>query len=176
LVVAKPFDWHKLFSFQFLRFAGVLLIITSVFSLLFNIHWELLYKIIASAVSGLILLGGAEWLRTRKGGISPFLSILAFALMQFSLTLLYQYALGTSWPESLKNPDTWLYAKVALTVVMLFTMTRYPAAWMPLLYVLVGWFSTISLTYVSATVTPMATAVFIVAMTSLVLFSAMDTP
>lgn len=169
---AEPFDWHKLFSFQYLRFIGVLLIITSVFSLLFNIEWALLYKIIAAAISGLILLGGAEWLRTRKGGISPFLAILSFALLQFSLTLTYQYALSNGWPVMLTSPDTWLYAKIGLTVVLLFTMTRYPAAWMPLLYVLVGWFSVTSLSYVGGSVSPMAAAVFVVALSAITLVAA----
>lgn len=169
---AQPFDWHKLFSFQFLRFAGVLLIITSVFSLLFNIEWELLYKIIAAAVSGLLLLGGAEWLRTKKGAVSPFLSMMSFALLQFATSLTYEYAVLSGWPPALVSPDTWLYAKIALTVVMLFTMTRYPAAWMPLLYVLVGWFSAISLSYVGGIVSPMASAVFIVALSALTLVAA----
>lgn len=166
---SPPFNWHKLFSFQFLRFAGVLLIITSVFSLLFNIHWELLYKIIATVVSGLILLGGAEWLRTRKGSVSPFLSILAFAMLQFSLSLSYQYATQNNWSALFLAADTWLYCKIALTVIMLWTMTRYPTAWMPLLYVLVGWFSATSLTYVDGTLTSLASAIFIVALSAITL-------
>ncbi len=169
---SEPFDWHKLFSFQYLRFIGVLLIITSVFSLLFNIEWPLLSKIIAAAVSGIILLGGAEWLRTRKGGISPFLAILSFALLQFALTLTYQYALQNGWSALLTSPDTWLYAKIGLTVILLFTMTRYPAAWMPLLYVLVGWFSVTSLSYVGGSVSSMSAAVFVVALSAITLVGA----
>ncbi len=171
-VPAQPFDWHKLFSFQYLRFVGVLLIITSVFSLLFNIQWELSYKIIAAVISGVILLGGAEWLRTRKGGISPFLAMLAFALLQFSLSLSYQYAVQNAWPALFVSADTWLYCKIALTVILLFTMTRYPASWMPLLYFLVGWFSVTSLSYVGGSVTPMASAIFIVALSALTLVAA----
>ena len=147
----------------------MLLIITSVFSLLFNIEWDLVYKITAAAVSGIILLGGAEWFRTRKGGISPFLSIMAFAMLQFSLSLAYLYATQNGWSPRLMEPDTWLYMKIALTVVLLFTMTRYPAIWMPLLYVLVGWFSVTSLSYVGGIVTPIGAAIFIIAMSAITL-------
>lgn len=168
-VLTQPLDWHKFFSFQYLRFVGVLLIITSVFSLLFNIQWDLLYKLIAAAVSGLMLLGGAEWLRTRKGSMSPFLAILGFALLQFSLSLGYQYAVQNSWPVLLITADSWLYLKIALTAILLFTMTRYRATWMPLLYILVGWFSVTSLSYVGGAVTPMASAVFIVALSAITL-------
>lgn len=165
----QPFDWHKLFSFQYVRFIGVLLIITSAFSLLFNIEWALLYKIIAAALSGLLLLGGAELLRTRRGTLSPFLAIVSFALLQFSLSLTYQYAIESAWPAVLTTADTWLYLKIGLTVILLFTMTRYSAAWMPLLYILVGWFSVTSLSYVGGDVSVIASAVFVIALSAITL-------
>lgn len=171
-ILHKPVEWNKIFSFQFLRFVGVLLIITSVFSLLFNIEWDLLLKIIASVVSGLLLLGGAEWLRTKKGGISAFLAVLSFALLQFSLSLLYKYAVQNAWGPIFVNGDTWLYLKIALTLLMIFATTRYPAAWMPLLYMLVAYFTPTSLAYVDATLSPLASAIFIVMLSVITLASA----
>ncbi len=167
-----PFDWHKLFSFQYLRVAGVILIITSIFSLLFNIHWELIHKIIASGVAGIILLGAAEYFRTKKGGIATFCSILSFALLEFMMTLLYQYMLQQNISPMLQNPDTWLFAKIVLGVIFLFTLIRYSADWQPLAYFLVLAASPLTLQYVGAELSTVAAIIFIVVYTALTLGTA----
>jgi hypothetical protein len=161
--VSPPsFDWQKLFSFQYLRIAGVILIITSIFSLLFNIHWELIHKIIASGVAGIILLGAAEYFRKKKGGIATFCSILSFALLEFMMTLLYQYMLGQNVSALLQSPDTWLFAKIVLGIVFLFTLVRYSADWQPLAYFLVLAVAPLSLQYVGADLSTVPSLVFIV--------------
>lgn len=169
-----PFDWHKLFSFQYLRVAGVILIITSIFSLLFNIHWELIHKIIASGVAGIILLGAAEYFRTKKGGIATFCSILSFALLEFMMTLLYQYMLQQNISPILQNPDTWLFAKIVLAVIFLFTLIRYSADWQPLAYFLVLAASPLTLQYVGAELSTVAAIIFIVVYASLTLGTAIN--
>lgn len=166
------FDWHKLFSFQYLRIAGVILIITSIFSLLFNIRWELIHKIIASGVAGIILLGAAEYFRGKKGGIATFCAILSFTLLEFMMTLLYQYMQGQNVNAFLQSPDTWLFAKIILAVVLLFTLVRYSAEWLPLTYFLVLAVSPLSLQYVGADLSTVPSLIFIVVFAVLALGTA----
>jgi hypothetical protein len=170
IAVDVGFDWKALCSFRTLRVAGMLLIVTAAFSLLFTIEWQLIQKIIVALVLGLASLGGAELLKRKgKARWPSHLSLLGFLLLQFTLTLLAVYAAENSWGGAFQNPHVWLTLKFLLTCACLFTLWRYPGEAHPHLYFLVAYLSPMSLLYVGAIIDFPIGLVFVALMSAIVL-------
>lgn len=166
----STFDWKALCSFRTLRFAGVALIITAAFSLLFNIEWQLIHKILVAAGLGVVALLGAEWTKRKGSGRWPaLLSVIGFTLLQFSLTLLSRYAIQETWSPLLQSPNTWLTFKFLLTSAALFTLWRYPGEMHPHLYFAVAYVSPLSLLYVGSPIDFPIGLVFAALLTAIVL-------
>lgn len=119
----EPFDWSALFSFKYLRYCGVFLMITAVLSIIFNIDWQLVHKIMLSASLGIIACIGAEIAhKKQKPVVSVSVSIVSFLLLQISLTMLQAY-LQTKSITVLNQP--WILIKLLLTLVYLLPLFRY---------------------------------------------------
>ncbi len=168
---ARPaFDWHALCSFKTLRYAGVVLIVSAVFSLLFKIDWTLIAKIWTAAGLGVVAISCAEWLKKMKmGQIASICALVSFALFQFTLTLLFTYAGEQYWSPLLINPHTWLALKFLLSCAFLFTVWRYPSDVQPLLYFAIAYVSPLTLLYVGAPLVFPLSLIFLACMSALVL-------
>ena len=168
--VSLHFEWKRLCSFRTLRFAGALLIITAIFSLLFNIDWTLLQKILVCAVVGAGALGAAEWAhRGGKRQAASLLSLLSFMLLQAALTLLALYAVEQGWPPLLQSSHVWLAAKFLFTCAFLFTMFRYPSDLESPLYFTIAYASPMMLLWNGFPVQFPVGLVFLVLMSALAL-------
>lgn len=173
----EGFDWKSLCSFKTLRYAGVILIISAVFSLLFNIEWTLVAKISTAGILGVVFFVGAEWLKTiHKRSMASMSSLIGFALLQFTLTLLLLYAIEQNWNPLLQNPHTWLTLKFLFSCLCLFTLWRYPSGEgqqqsdiHPVLYFAIAYVSPLTLLYSGASLAFPLCLVFVAGMSAMLL-------
>ena len=168
---AASFNWAKLLSPESLRYAGMLLILSAVFSLLFRIDWDLSQKILASALGGSGLLIIAEILSRRSlASAAATSSLLGFASLQFALSLLGTYA--SMYPRSglPLTGEAWLFCKLALTLALLSSVLRYPAKFHSVAYLLVAFIAPFSLMRLAYDVPFIDVGIFLVGMTAVSLW------
>lgn len=163
-------SWEQFCSFKTLRYAGILLIVSALFSLLFNIDWDLGKKIVACVAVAVLSLGAAEWFRKNKKGFAASLSsLISFALAQFALTLLFMYATENQWPDMWTSPHTWLTLKLLLTCVSLFMLWRYPSDVQSLLTFSIAYAGPLTMLYAGASISFPVGLVYLALMTAIVL-------
>jgi len=146
----KSFRWRNVFTFRYLRYAGFLLVISSIFALLFQIEWELVQKIALAFVGGALFLVGAEFLHKKeKKDLASASGLVSFVFFQFGLSLLYSYFAEAG--NILADPLFWLGMKSLLSVLFLFTLFRYPAKFQAATYFFVSYLSPLSLAFTATT-------------------------
>jgi hypothetical protein len=124
----RTIQWSAICSFTTLRYAGVLLMVTAAFSLLFTIEWNLMTKIIVAAGASIALLIIAIVAKRSHRDFAAALAALAsFALLQFTLTLLYQYMNTIEVSPLLQNVHTWLFVKLGCSLLAVPLIRRFPA-------------------------------------------------
>lgn len=133
IVLKKPetINWRQV-SLGILRFAGVVLVLSALFAIFFNISWSPGRKIIAS-IAGAGAFAACGILLRKRGHFAPAsLSLLgSFALAQYTVSLFYFYLMFTvqaPLPTLLSNPHTWLFLKLLVAVAFLFPLTFAPSA------------------------------------------------
>ena len=140
-----PIDWNKFLSIEYIRYAGLLLIITSLFAFLFRIEWSLLAKIAASFTGGAASLFFAEFLhRKQKSTLSGSCFLGGIALLQFGATLCLRYFQGAPVPGILSSLDVWLIIKVGMTAAAGLALFRYKASFVPLGWLLIAYATPLS--------------------------------
>ena len=136
--------WKKICTIEYLRYTGILLILSSIFSLLFQIEWELYQKIIIAFLGGMLALVCAEVCRKKsKSDIASISSLVSFALFQFGISLLFFYF--GSQTEALVNPYFFLAIKFLFTLIFLFSFVRYPGKFQPSIFFLIAYLSPFSI-------------------------------
>ncbi|MDD4319588.1 MAG: hypothetical protein PHW10_04680, partial [Candidatus Peribacteraceae bacterium] len=164
------FRWESLFSFKYLRYLGILLIISSLFSIIFKIEWQLIHKIIAAAVAGACAMAAAEWLHRRgKGEIAVTSSLVGFALLQFALSLLSAYMREFHWATVWADPNVWLVLKTVLTLGYLFPLQRYPSPYHSFPFLGIAYLTPLSLQMASTPVDARGAGLFLLIMTGIAL-------
>lgn len=164
------FGWEQLCSFKTLRYAGILLIVSAIFSLLFNIEWDLGKKIIAAVLVAVLAMGAAEWCKRNNRGFAASLSsLISFALAQFALTLFYQYAFQNDFAPALQNAHMVLSLKFLLTCAYLFILWRYPSDVQSLLTFAIAYAGPLTLLYAGAAVSFPVGLVYLTLMTAIVM-------
>ncbi len=149
---SKTFDVNTLFSFKYLRFLGVLLVITSLFALVFNINWSPRDKFFVCGILGLLSLASAEWsFRKNKYELSVTLSLIGYALVQFSISVFGQWlradaALQTALPLLAgAGSFTWLMAKLGAATLYITALNRYRSPFHTPAYTVITYLTPISL-------------------------------
>lgn len=139
-------NWEQFLSVDFVRYAGLLLIISSIFAFLFRINWSLTAKITASAAGALAGLGLAEFTRARSHlRTAGFCFLVAVALAQFTCTLLFKYFLLFPDSGKLAQVETWLTIKTLLSVAGTLCISRYYASFVPIVFFLIVYATPLSL-------------------------------
>ena len=172
---AWEFEWEKILSVEYIRYAGVLLIISSVFAFLFRIEWDLWCKIAATLVASMLALAIAEIGRQRgKNSVAGSCFLISFAFAQFGLTLFYKFYLLANETGNLGSVDFWLAAKVALTLVAVVGLFRYRSQFVAVLYFIIAYFTPLSMMRVSAQIEPDSMLLFVLAVSLIALGSALS--
>ncbi len=141
---SSSFDWDDLFSVKYLRYMGLLLILSAAFSMLFRLEWNTTQKLIASTIAALSCIAGAEFYKNRHSqGVAAGLFLPGFACLQFSLTL--AYVLLEQGNSDLLSPGAWLAVKLLVTAAALPLLTRYSADFADPIYFLIAFVSPLSL-------------------------------
>jgi hypothetical protein len=78
---------------KLIQYAGLLLILTAFFSMLFRINWELENKIAASFIVMCLSIWGAYKLQNSSDTWSSVLELIGFAALQFNITLISKWLL-----------------------------------------------------------------------------------
>lgn len=146
-VVSAPsssFDWDDLFSVKYLRYMGLLLILSAAFSMLFRLEWNTTQKLVASLISAIACLAGAEFFKRRHvPALASGLFLPGFACLQFCLTLGYLLLVQDD-PGAVSAP-LWLGVKLVVTIGCLPLLSRYSADFTDPIYFIVAFISPIAL-------------------------------
>ena len=119
-------DLGKFLSPEYVRYAGLLLIVSALFAFLFRIEWSLTLKIIGAFAGSVIGLAAAEYLlRTKHGRFAAVFFLVAFALGQFGTTLLLQYYQVQVDNSAGKLAVYWLVLKTGISTAAGFGLLRY---------------------------------------------------
>jgi hypothetical protein len=148
-----PINWNKFLSVEYIRYAGLLLIITSLFAFLFRIEWSLPAKIAASLCGATGSLLFAEFLhRKQKATLSGSCFLGGIACLQFAATLCLRYFQGAPVPGLLGSLDVWLIVKVGMTAVAGLALFRYKASFVPLGWLLIAYATPLSAVHVVSSI------------------------
>ena len=171
----RSFDWEKLLSVEYIRYAGLILIITSIFAFLFKIEWSLACKIGASFIAAALGIIGAEVLTRRtKPVLAGALFLIGFAFAQFGTTLLFKYFQLQQDTGLLGSGNFWLVAKILLTAAAALGLLRYRASFVPTVFFVVAYLTPVSLMQVLDVLSTEAGLVFVVAISMLALVFAVS--
>ncbi len=139
-------DWERFFSVDYIRYAGLILIVSSLFAFLFRIEWSLPYKIIASFLGAAAAIVFAEvGQRKNKELLAGSCFLLSFALAQFGFTLLFKYFAQDADASLLGSTETWIVVKTIFTALGIVGLTRYRAGYLPVVFFIIAYFTPLSL-------------------------------
>lgn len=171
--LSTPVNWERFFSVEYIRYAGLILIISAVFAFLFRIEWSLPYKIAASFLASFAAIVAAEVGRTKnRERLAGSCFLVSFAFAQFGLTLLFKYFLQESGPQHASlfaELNFWLAVKFGLTLICVFLLRRYPASFVPLVFFIIVYLSPVSLLRVIPVLPTSSGLLFVLATTVLAL-------
>lgn len=135
----QEWTWDQLLTPRYIRYAGVLLIVSAIFSFFFRIQWDALEKIIAADIAALILIAAAEFSYRRRWEVLSSISFLvSYAMFQFSLTLMFSL-LQEDPLAPLAHIELWLSLKVVTMILGLPLLKRYASEYSAIVYVCISY-------------------------------------
>lgn len=171
----KNFSWELLLTPRYIRYAGILLIVSAVFAFFFRIRWDALQKILAADLGAILLVGAAEWAHRKQSELLSALTFLvSYALFQFSLTLIFS-VLQEDPGAPLAHIELWLSLKVITMVLGLPLLRRYAAEYSAIVYVFISYSAPLTVYRVVPVIDPVVGLLWTVTISLVTLFYAAQT-
>lgn len=162
--IISQIKWDKLLTVEYLRYAGVLLIVSAIFSFLFKIEWPLLHKIIASfALGAITITASLLTLKRSYQVLANILFILSYGFVQFGASLLYK--LDSSF--FYHNTNHLLILKIAISIIYSFGLLKFLPNFTTILFFLISYLGIPSLMSVGAKFDLQTLNIYLIALSSL---------
>lgn len=169
---SSAINWEKIFSPDYFRYAGLLLVVTSIASFLFRINWELRAKILACLFGAIAMVVCAEYLRKAGKAVGAAVSFLvAFALAQFTATLSLRYFSLNEPASLLAGLPTWLAVKAGLLCLALTTYHRYPQKFLVPTLLILSFFAPLTISSATGTLPLVPVLLYLGALSAISLFA-----